>query len=84
MISILYLYVQMHCCGANGILDFIDVSIPWSCYNRPTNVAVGPPKVLYERGCLNALEEESKQRLIYIVVATVSSSFIQACHERFS
>ncbi|XP_055686884.1 leukocyte surface antigen CD53 [Lutzomyia longipalpis] len=68
---------EMQCCGVHGITDYIRISIPWSCCRRPENPSDPRCVSSYQRGCLFALIEETKQRLIYISVAALIFALVQ-------
>uniref|UniRef100_A0A1L8DK50 Putative tetraspanin family n=1 Tax=Nyssomyia neivai TaxID=330878 RepID=A0A1L8DK50_9DIPT len=68
---------EMQCCGVHGITDYIRTSIPWSCCRRPDNPSDPRCVSSYQRGCLFALTEETRQRLIYISVASLIFALVQ-------
>lgn len=56
---------QLRCCGAHGIADFSELSIPWSCYNRP-EPGTAARQILYDRGCLSVLVDDIKWQLLCV------------------
>lgn len=70
---------EMQCCGVHGITDYIKTSIPWSCCRRPEDPSDPRCLASYQRGCLFALTDETRQRLLYVSVAALIFALVQVC-----
>ncbi|GAB0096260.1 Tetraspanin [Sergentomyia squamirostris] len=68
---------EAQCCGVHGITDYIRTSIPWSCCRRPDDPSDPRCVSSYQRGCLLALTDETRQRLLFVSVLALIFALCQ-------
>lgn len=70
---------QVKCCGVYGVIDYRKNKrdIPLSCCSRSDDPHEGFCKHVFQRGCLEALSDETKQGLMYCALTAVGCAILQ-------
>lgn len=78
------LQANMKCCGIYGVMDYRHASsktsaptIPWACCTQSENPHESFCKQVFQRGCLQALTEDTKKKLMLCSCTSFITAMLQ-------
>lgn len=78
------LQTEAKCCGIYGVVDYRRVSvgntapaIPWACCSRSEDPHEPFCKNVFQRGCLQALSDDTRQSLLICALTAVGCAILQ-------
>lgn len=80
------LQTDMKCCGIFGVMDYRHASsrsaqaaIPWACCSQSEDPHEPFCKHVFQRGCLQALSQDTRKYLLVCALTAVGCAVLQVC-----